>query len=348
MVSKKSKKSFGKSTGIVSTQPVKKKPSNSRNRLISTKPIKNPKPRDRLVTTQPVKTKPSNPVVEQQKREQEPEIRHPSIYRPGFINEDILKREQEPEKRNPSIYRPGFINEDILKREQEPEKRNPSIYRPGFTNKKRGDSLIVDGNFRDNNGCIKGQESYNIETKQCEKLQVEYRMNNLNQNTDIISEEKNFINDYQIDEKLIDSELNVNDELEIVDIDNNVNNYKSAVLNPDSSIKVPETVESKVPETVESKVPETVESKVPETEESKVTKTDVYNCNPNGNPPTFYCENSGKCENLNSYNFKNNLCGKENKEKYDDDKQNYYFKIAILIIVVLIIIIGMVYFLNKD
>ncbi len=165
-------------------------------------------------------------------------------------------------------------------------------------------------------------------------------MNNLNQNTDIISEEKNFINDYQIDEKLIDSELNVNDELEIVDIDNNVNNYKSAVLNPDSSFKVPETVESKVPETVESKVPET--------EESKVTKTDVYNCNPNGNPPTFYCENSGKCENLNSYNFKNNLCGKENKEKYDDDKQNYYFKIAILIIVVLIIIIGMVYFLNKD
>ena len=225
--------------------------------------------------------------------------------------------------------------------EQVPEIRNPNVYRPGFITdgiENKDNALLLDGEYRDDNGCIKGEEKYNIETKRCEKL--EFTINNLNQNTDIISEEKNFMDDSQIDEKLFESELKVEDELEIVDIDDNINNYQSAVLNRDSSLTEQETVESKVPETVESKVPETVESKVP--------KIDIHGCSPNGNPPTFYCENSGKCENVNSHNFKNNLCRKENKQKYDDDKQNYYFKIAILIVVVLIIIIGMVYFLNKN
>tara|TARA_B100000524_G_scaffold348427_1_gene252942 strand:+ start:1021 stop:1803 length:783 start_codon:yes stop_codon:yes gene_type:complete len=240
---------------------------------------------------------------------------------------NILGRKKEGKLR-PSIPKDKLIT----KPEQETEIRNPNTYyQPGFKIEDREhkdnsllkDTLLINGEYRDANGCIKGEEKYNIETKQCEKQKLDYRLYNLNQNTDIISEEKNFMDESQIDEKLVDSELIVDDELAMEEIDDKINNYKSDIINPSSPFIEPDTVESKVP------------------------KIDVHGCSPNGNPPTFYCENSGKCENKNSYNFKNNLCKKEDKEKYNDNKESYYFKITILIVVVLIAIIGMVYFLNQ-
>lgn len=208
---------------------------------------------------------------------------------------------------------------------------------------KENKALIITGNFKDVNGCIKGEEKYNIETKQCEKVKLDYRMYNFNKN--IISEELNTMNDRQIDEILIDSELPINDKTKILkkdsvkkcgeririedEIKKNNQEYDSLILEDNETIS--EQDEKEIPVTVVTKP-------------INVPKIDIHGCSPNGNPPTFYCENSGKCENLNSYNFKNNLCKKEDEEKY---KENYYFKIGILSIIVLIIIIGIVYFYQK-
>ena len=79
---------------------------------------------------------------------------------------------------------------------------------------KENKALIITGNFKDVNGCIKGEEKYNIETKQCEKVKLDYRLYNFNKN--IISEELNTMNDRQIDEILIDSELPINDKKKIL------------------------------------------------------------------------------------------------------------------------------------
>ena len=239
---------------------------------------------------------------------------------------------------------------------------------------KEDNTLVITGDFKDGNGCIKGEEKYNIETKQCEKIEVEYRLYDFNQSQDIISEERTSMYDRQIDENLIDSELLVDDEVKIlkkdrVRIDDEIKRIENR-FQPNGRIRIDDEVKKIEDRAIiedeiknrrnnqkydgsilDKTISEPVEKEIPVTVVTRpvnVPKIDVHGCSPNGNPPTFYCENSGKCENINSYNFKNNLCKKEDEEKYNENKEAYYFKVGILVVIVLIIIIGMVYFLNKN